>query len=212
MPLTVLYGGTFDPIHFGHLITAQRAMELLKADRVVFIPARISPHKLGGAATGGTEPQQRLEMVRLAIASEPRFAVDDCELLREPPSYTFDTVDILKRKYGGDMVLLIGADQLARFHTWHRVTDLLAAVGVAILPRTSVLGPPGDTGRDADLDAVRNHLGEQIFRQFQQALLDTPLIAISATEIRQRVKAGLSIDYYTPVSVVKYIGEHRCYV
>ena len=212
MPLTVLYGGTFDPIHFGHLLTAQRAMELLKADRVVFIPARVSPHKLGGATTGGREPQQRLEMVRLAIASEGRFAVDECELTRAPPSYTFDTVEIIRRKYSGDTTLLIGADQLARFHTWHRVTDLLAAVGIAILPRASLMGAPADAERNGGLEAVRNHLGEKVFQQFQQAFLDTPLIAITATEIRQRVGNGLSIDYYTPVSVVQYIAKHRCYV
>ena len=90
MKKIAIYGGTFDPIHHGHLILAREALEQLEADELIFVPAAVSPHKLDKSRT---EPSVRLEMVAAAIESEPRFRVDDCEIRRPPPSFTIDTVE-----------------------------------------------------------------------------------------------------------------------
>src|SRR3954468_7146101 len=111
----LLYGGTFDPIHNGHLITCRRARELLNADSVLLFPARQSPHKSTRAP--GASGEQRLAMIHLAIAKEPGFAVDDRELKREGPSYTVDTFRELKAERPGDrFTLLLGTDQLPKLH------------------------------------------------------------------------------------------------
>ena len=110
----LLYGGTFDPVHHGHLITCQKAVEFPYADRIVLIPAGLSPHK--SPKSSGSTSQQRLDMLQLAIAGSPHFAIDPRELLRAGPSYTADTVEELEREHPGDrLTLLIGADQLPKF-------------------------------------------------------------------------------------------------
>jgi nicotinate-nucleotide adenylyltransferase len=217
MAHTIVYGGTFDPIHHGHLITCQKARELLGADRVLFIPAGISPHKTM-RQTGATG-DQRLAMIKLAIAEAPAphyFAVDDRELLREGPSYTADTLDELEResralepgKAGERFTLLIGVDQLGKFHTWHRIQDILVESqtrGVAIL------GRPGDHAVDDALTEFAAHLGLPIADRLAKAILPTPLIDISATDIRERIAGNLPVDYLVPASVAAYIREHHLY-
>src|SRR5262249_51402546 len=142
MPLmqhTLLYGGTFDPIHLGHLITCQRARELLKADRVLLIPAAVSPHKTGHHLKSAAAAQHRLAMLQLAVENAPHFAVDSRELNRLGPSYTADTLDQLQQENPSTrFTLLIGADQLPKFHTWVRVQDILKQTptrDIAILGR-----------------------------------------------------------------------------
>ena len=242
MPTTLLYGGSFDPIHFGHLITAQRAAELLAAERVIFIPARINPLKsapqkvvqvtadrgesrvdgggwrasdggsrtdggrVGSAEAGGQErSEHRLSMVKLAIYGEPRFLVDDFEITRPGPSFTIDTVEALLPKYGPHLTLLLGADQLLFLHRWHRVQDLLQKVEIAILGRPGV-------ALDTGLASIGNYLGSNILDRLQKSILATPLIEISATDIRTRCQNRHSIAYLTPPAVVDYIAMHRLYV
>jgi nicotinate-nucleotide adenylyltransferase len=186
----LIYGGTFDPIHHGHLITCRRARELLGADAVVLIPARVSPHKLQAAPTTGA---QRLAMIERAIAGEADFRVDGRELSRDGPSYTFDTLAALAAERPGDrLTLLIGADQLPKFSTWHRVEELLGLVGVAVLGRPGVVMPAGG--------------GAGRFTPLQ-----TPLIDISATAVRERVAAGLPITYLVPAGVAEYIAAEGLY-
>src|SRR5205814_191859 len=105
-----IYGGTFDPVHHAHLILARAALERFALERIVFVPTRLSPHKNASVAT----PEARLQMLRSAIEGEAQFEVDDCELQRDPPSYTIDTVEKLREKYSGaHLFLLIGDDNLA---------------------------------------------------------------------------------------------------
>ena len=179
-----LYGGTFDPIHHGHLILARDAMELLSLDRVVFLPAAISPHKLNRAPTSA---EVRRAMVQAAIAGEPGFVLDDRELGRAGPSYTVDTVEEFRKELpGSELIYLIGYDHLAKLHTWHRIEDLRRQVEFVVF------------GRGAGND-------EHGFRQLTRRL------DISATEIRQRVARGVSIRYLVPEPVRLLIEQHRLY-
>jgi nicotinate-nucleotide adenylyltransferase len=180
-----LYGGTFDPIHHGHLILARDAMELMNLDCVVFLPAAISPHKL---ATEPSPAEVRRAMVAAAVEGEPRFLVDDRELHREGPSYTVDTVHEFRRELPeAHLVYLIGTDHLPKLHTWHRINDLRGQVEFAVFGRGDGPAPEG-------------------VRQLPRRL------DISATEIRERVARGASIRYLVPEPVRLLIEHHRLYL
>ena len=153
--------------------------------------------------------EQRLEMIRLAIAGEADFLVDARELSRAGPSFTFDTISELAAEQGtaaggmSRMTLLIGADQLAKLYTWHRVEELLAHVGVGVLLRPGV-----DVA--AGLGVVRDRLGEAAARRL--VVLETPLIEISATEVRRRVGAGLGVSYFVPGAVAEFISRSSGFI
>jgi len=202
----LLYGGTFDPIHNGHLITSRAAREVLHADQVLLIPAWVSPLKKGEPPTA--TPQQRLEMIRFAIGNDSDFAVDDCEILRGTqarPSYTIDTLEALQQTRPADrFTLLLGADQLAKFHAWHRTGDILKTVAIALM------GRPG-AALDAGLNSVQSTLGDAVAQRLRDAFLPTPLIEISATSIRARVRAGLPISHLVPEGVARCIAEQGLY-
>jgi len=200
MSHTLLYGGTFDPIHHGHLITCQRARELLAADEVLLIPAAVSPHKTQSPATSA---EHRLAMLRLAVENTHHFAIDPRELSRSGPSYTADTLDELQREYPATrFTLLLGADQLSKFHAWFRIHDIL-------LHDIAILGRP--SGGNNPLAAIREHLGPAVAERLQKSILSTPLIEISATDIRCRVQQHLPIHYLVPPAVVAYIQTHHLY-
>ncbi|RYD73645.1 MAG: nicotinate (nicotinamide) nucleotide adenylyltransferase [Verrucomicrobiaceae bacterium] len=180
-----LYGGTFDPIHNGHLIMARDAMELLNLDRVVFLPAAISPHKLNRAPVPA---EIRRAMVEVAIRDEPGFALDDRELHRPGPSYTVDTVEEIRAECPGcELFYLIGHDNVAKLHTWHRIDDLQKQVEFVVFGR----------GEES---------GEHGFRKLSRRL------DISATEVRQRVARGLSIRYLVPDPVRLLIEQYCVYI
>ncbi len=179
-----IFGGTFDPIHYGHLILARDAIEQLGLDSVIFIPAAISPHKLDREPTG---PEIRLEMLRAAIEGEPRFCLDVMELERPMPSYTVQTIEALRaREPETGFVCLVGEDNVARLSTWHRFDELSKMVQFAILDRTGLTTAH-------PYPVVRRHLD------------------ISATEIRNRVASGQSIRYLVPPVVEKIIHERQLY-
>lgn len=180
-----IFGGTFDPVHHGHLLMAEAALEQLDLDRVLFIPAALSPFKQDRPP--GATPEQRLRMLRLATASEPRFEVDDRELHRKGPSFTLDTVHSLLGDHPGvRFLLLIGADNLGELDRWHGVGELRNLVDFAVLDRDG--GPFVDTG---GFPVVR--------RRFD----------LSSTEIRDRLARGLSVRFMVPSSVYEVImSEH----
>ena len=187
-----IYGGTFDPVHLGHLILARDAVEQLELDRLVFIPAAISPHKLAQQphATGGL----RLEMLAAALQAEARFAVDDCELGRAGPSFTIDTVlDLGKRQpAGAEFFYLVGEDNLRELHTWHRIDELGLLVKFVVFRR----GTTPSVGADSVV-----HGYPVLPRR----------VDISSTEIRKRVAAGRSIRYLVPDAVADVIEARRLY-
>jgi nicotinate-nucleotide adenylyltransferase len=181
---TALYGGTFDPIHHGHLILAREAMERLSLDRVVFIPAAQSPHKPG---TRSAAAELRLQMVREAIRGQPGFECDQREILASGVSYTIETVRAWKQAAPGDeLYYLIGGDNVAELTTWREIETLRSLVKFVVFERE------GHECPHAYLRVTRH-------------------IDISATEVRKRVAAGKSIRYLVPESVREIIVQHQIY-
>ena len=179
-----ILGGSFDPIHHGHLILARAALEELGLDRVLFIPANLSPHKTD---TRPATAQDRLAMAQLAIEGESGFAASDLEILRPPPSFTVDTLRALRALQPDDaFTLLIGADNVTKFGTWREPDEIRRLAGLAVLDRAN-----HDTKHDWPV--VRR------------------LVDISSTDIRARVAAGRGIRYLTPDSVCDYITSHGLY-
>lgn len=198
----VLFGGSFDPVHAGHLQVADAAARALGADRVSFVPAAQSPHKPGGTAASA---EDRLEMLRRAVAGDARFDVLDVELRRGGRSYTYDTVrELLDGPCRGDaLVLLIGADQLADLSKWHRARELAALVPIAVAPRPGAPDPPWDA-----LDAA---LGPEATAALRARILRLPLSPISATEVRRRAAAGRSVRCWVPDAVADWIEIRGLY-
>jgi len=179
-----ILGGSFDPIHHGHLILARAALEELGLDRILFIPTNLSPHKTD---TKPATAQDRYAMVQRAIENEPSFEASDLELHRPPPSYTVDTLRELRSRHPEDaFTLLIGADNVAKFDTWREPAEIRRLANLAVLDRAT-----HDTPHDWPV--VRR------------------LIDISSTDIRARVAARRSIRYLTPDSVCDYITAQGLY-
>ena len=186
-----LFGGSFDPVHNAHLALARLALDELQLDRLLWIPAGQPWQK----ARTLSPAADREAMLRLAIADEPRFALDRRELLRQGPSYTLDTVRELQTEMpGAQLVLLIGQDQYAGLHTWAGWQDLLARVTLAVANR------PGP------LLAV----DPEVQRHPHRAL-PLPLQDIAATDIRARVARGERIGHLVPPEVARYIDQHGLY-
>ena len=195
-----LFGGTFDPVHLGHLLAAQEAHERLNLSRVVLMPAHVRPHKNREVTTPAAD---RLAMLRLAAADDPRFEVSDLEIRRGGQSYTIDTVAALRAEVNDEIVLLVGSDSVAELPAWHRVGELADLCTLVVLAR------PGFAVENlAPLHAALS--AEQIER-IAASLLPIPLIEISSTEVRGRLAAGRPIRYLVPRAVEDYIAEHRLY-
>ena len=194
-----IMGGTFDPIHLGHLATAEAVWDELNLTEVLFIPAAHPPHKEGRVVT---EAVHRLVMTYMATAANPHFRVLALELYREGPSYSVDTVKELKQRYGDDteFYFITGADAINELATWHRAAELLKECHFIAATR-------GGTKLDrAGLSAAFGEIDERI------RTLTTPALEISSTAIRERVKAGHSIKYLVPDSVADYICKKGLYL
>ncbi|MBP6095091.1 MAG: nicotinate-nucleotide adenylyltransferase [Methyloversatilis sp.] len=211
-PLGV-FGGTFDPVHFGHLRLAEEACEALALDAVCWIPAGQPWHRTAPQ----TSAEHRLGMVRCATASNPLFDVDAREVESGRPSYTVDTVLSLRAELGTTrpLVIILGADAFSRLHTWHRWRELfeLAHIGLATRAGQSVQASALDpalatelTARSrSDAQALRCAPGGAIVR------FDMTALAISATDLRARLARGASCRYLAPTAVLDYIRHHRLY-
>lgn len=189
-------GGTFDPIHIGHLILAMEAQTVLALDRVTFVPAGQPWRKADRAVS---PPADRLAMVRLAIEGEPAFDGSPIEVEREGPSYTVETLTALAAS-GDELFLILGADAAADLPNWKAPEEIarLASVAVALRPGWD------EAGVRRAVASVRG-LGERLI------FFPMPLIAVSGTELRARCRDGGSVRYYTPDAVARYIMEHALY-
>ncbi len=194
-PRLLCFGGSFNPIHYGHLRCLRYLADSRPGETILIIPTAQPPHKQRQADIAGAT--DRLALCRIAVADEPRFEVSDLEVRRSGPSYTIDTVAELRRQGHSHISWLIGADMLLYLPKWHRSRELLEQVTFLVMPRPSV---------PIDWAAL-----PPAYRTLQGNLLDTPLVDISATEIRRRVKAGESIDTLTPPAVAQYIRDHGLY-
>jgi len=185
-----IYGGTFDPIHTGHLITAQSVCEIRKLDKIIFIPSLISPHKTDRISSS---PRHRINMLKLAIKDIPYFEYSDIEVKRKEISYTINTILALKSAYK-NIELIIGYDNLITFDTWKEPDKILEFVKLVVLRRKV---------REENLH--RN-------KYFNKAIfIETPLIEIFGTDIRERVKTNRSINFLVPQKVMAYIYKHNLY-
>jgi len=189
------FGGSFNPLHVGHLLVARAIAEQRNAQRVVLIPSAQPPHKPRSADLA--EPRHRLGMCQAVSQADPFFETEALELERTGPSFTIDTVRELTARGWGRISWLIGADMLQILPKWHLPEDLLREVDFVIARRP---------GTPIDWPALPPQ-----FRSLQANVVEAPLIDVSATEIRQRVKDGRSIRYLVPAEVEAYIRTHHLY-
>ena len=183
-----LFGGTFDPIHLGHLILAEAALDVLHLDRLIFIPNGFSPFKTETPPIASVE--ERLEMIRRSIRDESRFSVDNRELIRPGPSYAIDTVrSLLGENPGVHFIYLIGTDNLKDLDKWHESEELKSLVDFAVLERGCAVKSAVET-----LPVVHRR------------------IDLSSTEIRERVRGGLSIRFMVSNGVYDYIMKKGFYL
>lgn len=193
-----ILGGTFDPIHYGHLLAAEQARLVQQLDRVLFIPANRSPLK----PAAWVSTAHRVAMIRLAIKDNAAFALSAVDVERSPPSYAVDTMAILQSRWPNDeFVFLIGADQLTDLPQWRAPEQLLRMAPIVALTR------PGAGCATADVLSQFSPVARA-----RIIVQEMPAVAISASAIRQRVAAGKSIRDLTPSPVVDYIEEHGLYL
>lgn len=196
-----LFGGTFDPVHHGHLIVARAVAEARGFERVTLIPANCPPHKAPARASAA----DRLAMLRLAVQGDGLFEVSDLELGRAGPSYTLDTLQAVRGKMGkANLHWLIGMDSLADLPHWHRVEEVLG------LARIVIAGRPGPEGESV-LEGLAGKLAVSHLARLRAGVVPTPLIDISSTDIRRRVCEGKSVGYLVPEAVARYIAERGLY-
>jgi nicotinate-nucleotide adenylyltransferase len=192
-----IFGGAFNPPHIGHLVCAQEALVQLELDRVVFMPVGEAPHR---EIEGDPGAEARLEMVELAVAADERFATSRMELDREGPSYTSDTLAQLHEEAPDDeLFLILGGDQAAALASWHEPEQVLERATIAVFERAS-------WGRNAIVIKIGRLAGARDVRY-----LDMPMIQVSSSGIRRRVRDGAPIRYLVPDSVASYIEEKALY-
>jgi nicotinate-nucleotide adenylyltransferase len=184
-----IYGGTFDPIHLGHLVTAQAVKEIRSLEKIIFIPANVSPFKKG---VDSSEAADRFKMIELALEGIPYFEISDIEISKPGVSYTIDTLVELKNLYK-NIELIIGEDSLINFDKWKEPERILEISKLIVLRRKIV-----------------NKGEEDIFSR-SAVYVQTPIIEISATEIRRRVQENLPIDFLVPQKVKEYIYNQKLY-
>ncbi|OGU34861.1 MAG: nicotinate (nicotinamide) nucleotide adenylyltransferase [Ignavibacteria bacterium GWB2_35_6b] len=185
-----VYGGTFDPIHTGHLITAQHILEERRLDKIIFIPSYISPHK---TQLLSTESKHRLEMVKIAIEGYKKFDLSDYEIQKGGVSYTVDTLKELKSSYK-EIELIIGYDNLLSFDVWHEPDQIIKLAKLLVLKRKFA----------GDINQFNKYFAEAVF-------IDSPVIDISSTQIRDRVRKNLPVDFLVPQKVKEYITSNSLY-
>ncbi|VAX16137.1 Nicotinate-nucleotide adenylyltransferase [hydrothermal vent metagenome] len=183
-----LFGGTFDPIHIGHLITAQSVFELRRLQKIIFMPAYVSPLKIDYLSASS---EDRTKMVELAIKDYPYFELSRYEIEKHKISYTIDTLKNLKKRYD-KIELIIGYDNYLVFHKWRKVEEILELVKVIVLNRR--------------VDKIEREGQDERF-----VFVDNPIIQITSTEIRNRVRQNMPIDFFVHPKVKEYIEKKNLY-
>jgi nicotinate-nucleotide adenylyltransferase len=197
-----LFGGSFNPVHVAHLLLAERALDEAGLERVVFMPARRPPHKPEMRLAPDAD---RLEMLRLATADNPRFEVSALELEREGPSYTLATVREIKAPLGPEtaLCLLVGSDTIVELPSWWRADDLVQEVEFVGFER------PGTPLHE--ICRVEEHFGAEVADRIRCSIITAPLLEASATQVRERVREGRSIRYMVPEAVRQHILARGLY-
>lgn len=207
-----IFGGSFDPVHFGHLRPALEVLEALSLDSMRFIPSGQPPHRGAPQAPAAA----RLAMLKAAVADEPRFQVDERELKRATPSYTFDTLAELKAEHARDrLVLMLGLDAFLGFTRWHRWKEILDLAHLVVVHRPgSSLDDKSNGGETAmlvqerevdDAEALMAHAAGKIM------LLPVTQLEISSSQVREAVARGADVRYLVPEAVRRVIQDSKCY-
>lgn len=184
-----VFGGSFDPVHHGHLIVSQVAAETLKLDALRLVPAREQPFKGG---RHGASPEHRVAMLELAVAGSPVLQVERAELERAAPSYTVDTLRVLRaREPDVELALLLGADAAAEMEAWHQADEIPRLATVVVFARAGLPVPAS---------------------RLIAKTIQVPAVEISATECRRRAREGRSLRYWVPDPVAEYVTRHRLYL
>ena len=211
MARTAVFGGSFNPIHYGHLLLADDLLEILSLDRVLFVPAKHPPHKDPARLA---PPEDRLAMVRLATAGHGGFEVSDLELMRPGPSYTVDTLAALARP-GDTLFLIVGSETFLDLLSWREPRRVAQLARLVIVPR---VGSPFDADSDAAQKVLREIGVEGGFTHVDGQVPDRGVIVsraasmpISASEIRRRVREGRSVAFRLPPVVADYIADQGLY-
>ncbi len=195
-----IMGGTFDPIHLGHLILGEKAYEQLELEKVYFMPAGNPPHKK--SRPGRAEDGQRIEMVRLAIQENPHFSLSTLEMHEDGYTYTYRTLEMLSKEHPNtEYYFIIGADSLFSLESWMHPGRILQACTMAVATR--------DHASRQELSAQIRRLTEKFHGRF--VCLDSPNIDISSQQLRRWVEDGQSLKYYIPDNVIEYIYKNRIY-
>ncbi|CNK28391.1 nicotinate-nucleotide adenylyltransferase [Yersinia intermedia] len=209
--LHALFGGTFDPIHYGHLTPVEALAQQVGLQHIILLPNNVPPHRPQPEAN----TQQRLKMVELAVADNPLFSIDARELLRDSPSFTIDTLENLRKERGAELPLafIIGQDSLLSLHKWHRWQSILDVCHLLVCARPGYSQTLETPELQQWLDE-RRVLDPQALNLQPQGLIylaDTPLLDISATDIRHRRHNGESCDDLLPRAVQRYIELQGLY-
>ena len=203
MARIALFGGSFNPIHLGHLAAAEGVVDALSLERVVFVPAGTPPHKTPSCLAPAAH---RMRMVELAVRDNPRFELWDFEARASGTSFTIDTVRDWKRNHGaaGPVDFVIGADTVRELPTWRSIGELFEECTFVVVSR------PGWG------DEVPNELADQVGRERVDAMwrrkVNVPLVDVSSSELRRRLAEGRSVRYLVPDAVIAYIREHGLYL
>ncbi len=199
---TVLFGGTFDPIHLGHTAVAAAAAEHIVAEKIVFIPAKRSVLKDSFPEASNDD---RFAMIALAIAENKKFQLSDHELKKPEPSYTLETVRRFQADYGSRTLIywLVGADSIDELPRWYRIVELIDECNLSLMFRAGCEPP--------DFTRFTPIWGSQRVQKLQRNVIQTPLIDISSTEIRKRLAAGRDVANMLHTHVADYIRKHGLY-
>ncbi len=196
-----LFGGTFDPVHYAHLLLAECCREQCRLDRVVFVPSAVPPHKRGLDVTSGPA---RIEMLQLAIAGHEQLAISAFEVDRGGVNYTVDTLRHFRdEEPGAELFFLLGADMLHDLPTWREADRVCELATIVAVRRAGVAEP--------DFTCLASLVRPERIELFRRRQVEMPAMGLSSTEIRRRVAAGLSIRYMAPRAVEKYIEAHGLY-
>lgn len=196
-----LLGGTFDPVHYGHLLLAESCREQAGLDLVWFVPAAVPPHKQGGALTSAA---QRIEMLDLAIGGHPSFAVSRLEVERGGVNYTVDTLaEVRAARPGDELYFLLGADSLADLPQWREPGRICELAQLLVVRRPGAPEP--------DFACLEKIVAPQRLAEIRKRVVDMPGVDLSSTDLRSRVAQGRSIRFQTPRAVEKYIEAQGLY-
>ena len=196
-----LFGGTFDPVHIGHLVLAENVRELFSLDKVVLIPNASPPHK---NLKRVTPARLRMKMLRSAVQGNPHFEVSSVELDRAKPSYTLETIKEFRKRYSKNaLYFIVGSDSIFEMHSWYKVDELVKLCRFVFVFR------PGFLIRDQSAQDLKLSTGT--FRILTQNAVQMNPVGLSSSEIRKRVSQGRSVRYLLPEKVNRFILRHELY-